>query len=598
VDLCILTLAQDLPSISALYILRLSNNDIQEKWLQSIRKVKGIYTDINELIKQVKFDIRRIEHELIGLDILEISNISLPFSRNFNKQDHAFMYSQLLKDIFLKFKDNSTSELAEYCRTVYADNPFQLNMIDKFERDYDANKSISWYTKESFLYKLINKALRTRDVETLYTMRTFIRHLHEQLSRFCPISDQISFTSILTLYRGQKMLIDEFEKLKNNEDGLLSVSNFLSTSSSREIAIIYAGESDGETIATVFELTLDLNHNTNSSFACIEQFSYFGESEHEWLFSMGTVFRIGKIELLNGIWHVHLTLTNDQDEMLEKLTIHMSKIIQMQRPNPLVPLCRLFARMGEYKKAVELCEKHATSENEWEMKATLYDTLALIQVDEDDENLALHYHQGALDIVAEHVNKNDPLLASYHNNVAISCSGIGQDKRAIEHYQIAIDLELSASQPDYTSIAYSYESMGNILCYSFKKYEEAMNYYKRALELMLVHLPSTHSDIDSLYDSMADIYEEQNELDQALNMLFKCLDINLKSPECDPQSLVRTYRRIAEIYQKQKKFEEASIMLSKCQELEAACPSSDDINLENVNVDALFAKIFRFNNDS
>jgi tetratricopeptide (TPR) repeat protein len=232
------------------------------------------------------------------------------------------------------------------------------------------------------------------------------------------------------------------------------------------------------------------------------------------------------------------------------------------------------------------------------MKATLYDTLAWMQVDKYNEDLALQYHKQALDIVAEHVNKNDPLLASYHNNVAISCSAVGQDKQAIEHYQIAIDLESSASQPDYTNIAYSYESMGTILCYSSKKYEQAMNYYERALELMLVHLPSTHPDIDSLYDSMVYIYEKQNELDQALNMLFKCLDINLKSSECKPKELVRTCRHIAEIYQKQKKFKEASVMLNKCRELEAAYPSSDDLNLENVNIDALFAKIFRCDNDS
>ncbi len=247
VNLSILTLTQDLPVISVLYLLGLSNNDIQEKWLPSIRKVKGVYTDINDLIKQIKADLRRIEHELIGLEFLETSDNSLSISRNPNKQEYTFMHSQLLKNIFLKFQDNSTEELVDYCRTVYADNPSQLTMIDEFECDYEANKAIWWYTRDSFLYKLINKALRTQHVETLYNMRTFIRHLHEQLLQLSPVIGQDPPTSTLTLYRGQRMSIREFEKLKNKEGGLLSVSNFLSTSANRELAYIYAGEPDEET---------------------------------------------------------------------------------------------------------------------------------------------------------------------------------------------------------------------------------------------------------------------------------------------------------------------------------------------------------------
>ncbi|CAF4981223.1 unnamed protein product, partial [Rotaria sp. Silwood1] len=502
INQCILTIVQDLCAVSALYILCSSEATNNEKWSEPIRKLNGLFNNINELIKQIQSDIRRFEHELIGSENIDTSNISFPSSRNFNKQECSFMYSQLLKDIFLKFQDNSTSELVEYCRTIYADNPFQLAMINEFECDYQENKAIWWYTRDSFLYKMINKALRIQHVETLYNMRTFIRHLHQQLIQLSPINDKTRSISILHLYRGQRMSIGEFEKLKNNEGGLLSVSNFLSTSVSLEVALVYAGESDNETIATVFELRLNLDDKTNSSFACIEQFSQFGEDEHEWLFSMGTVFRIGDIELLNNIWHIHLTLTNDQDETIEKLTIHMSRIIQIQRPNPVVPLCRLFARMGKYHKAIELCQKNVKSINEWEMEATLNDTLALMHADEEDEDLALHYHQQALDIVAEHVDTNDPLLASYHNNVAISCSVVGQDERAIEHYQMAINLELKAPQPDYTNIAYSYDSMGCILHYCFEKYDEAINCYERALQLMLVHLPSTHPDIFSLYNRL------------------------------------------------------------------------------------------------
>lgn len=597
IDQCILKVTQDLSSIFAVYILDLLDTINHEECSESSRKVKGIFININELIKQIKSDIYRIEYDLLGIEIVDVSNISLPFSNNLNKQEHSFMHSQLLKNIFLKFQDNSILELVEYCRKMYATNPVQLNIVDEFERDYDQSKAIHWYTKDTFLYKLINKALRTRHVETLYNMRTFIRHLHQQLVQLCPTDTRASSTSILTLYRGQRMATDEFEKLKTKQGGLLSISNFLSTSASQEIALIYAGESNDEMTAVVFQITLDLNYTTDSSFACIERFSHFGETEHEWLFSMGTVFRIGKIELLNKIWYIHLTLTNDQDEMLGKLTTHMSKLIQMERPNPLVPLCRLFARMDEFKFAIELCEKYIDLEDGWEIQATLYDTLALVQVEEEENNLALRYHQEALDIVVKHVDKDDPLLAPYHNNVAISSSAAKRDQQAIEHYQIAINLELKATQPDYTSVAYAYDSMGVILFYVFNKYDEALYCYKHALELMIEHLPSAHPDILSVYRTMADIYEIQNETNKALDVLYKCLDAEEKSFEPSSHDIVITCQHIAEIYKKQKRFKEASEMLKKCHNLEAARPLSEDFSMENVDVDALFAKIFRSNNN-
>ena len=128
---------------------------------------------------------------------------------------------------------------------------------------------------------MINKALRTQYVQTLYSMRTFIRHLHQQLIELCPVNDKTQSTPILTLYRGQRMSFDDFEKLKNHESGLFSVSNFFSTSATKDVALVYAGESNDETIAMIFELSVDLNHKTNTSFVRIETFSHLGESEHE-----------------------------------------------------------------------------------------------------------------------------------------------------------------------------------------------------------------------------------------------------------------------------------------------------------------------------
>lgn len=147
VDRCILMLAQNLVAVSVLYILCLSKDDNQQKLSDSFRKVKNIHNGMTGLIEQMTSDIRRIEQELIRLEIVDKSKISIPFSRNSNKQEYSFMYSQLLKAVFLRCQDNSISEMAEYCRAVYVNNSSQLIRINEFERHYEAKKAIWWYTK-------------------------------------------------------------------------------------------------------------------------------------------------------------------------------------------------------------------------------------------------------------------------------------------------------------------------------------------------------------------------------------------------------------------------------------------------------------------
>jgi hypothetical protein len=54
-------------------------------------------------------------------------------------------------------------EMLSECRAYYRNNREELISIDKFERNYCSIDAIEWYTKSCFLYRIINKALRTED---------------------------------------------------------------------------------------------------------------------------------------------------------------------------------------------------------------------------------------------------------------------------------------------------------------------------------------------------------------------------------------------------------------------------------------------------
>ncbi len=49
-----------------------------------------------------------------------------------------------------------------------------------------------------------------------------------------------------------------------------------------------------------------------------------------------------------------------------------------------------------------------------------------------------------INVVAQRVDENNPLLAPYHTNVATSYEAVKQEQLTLHHYQIAIDLALGS----------------------------------------------------------------------------------------------------------------------------------------------------------
>lgn len=56
-----------------------------------------------------------------------------------------------------------------------------MQRINDLEQKYGEQTPIWWYTLESFLYRMLNHALRTFDIDILVKMKFFIRDLHEQI---------------------------------------------------------------------------------------------------------------------------------------------------------------------------------------------------------------------------------------------------------------------------------------------------------------------------------------------------------------------------------------------------------------------------------
>ncbi|CAF0800324.1 unnamed protein product [Didymodactylos carnosus] len=253
---------QDLSQLMAVYVY-CEEKQSSEQWTQQFQKntpspvhfipvgkvyiqvlffniqVKGVLTQIDELIESIKHDQKHREKydETISISIFDPSNKE----KSTTGLNSSFMYQQLLTDILIQMESTSADkkELVDACQFFYKDNGEQLKILNDFDQTYSSNQALWWYPRESFLYRLLNKALRIANIDLLFLFRFFIRDLHKQLGELYR-SQQDLDQQTLRVYRGQIMSNDEIEQMKSSTGQLLSMNSFLSTSSNRQVALEFA----------------------------------------------------------------------------------------------------------------------------------------------------------------------------------------------------------------------------------------------------------------------------------------------------------------------------------------------------------------------
>ncbi|CAF1576832.1 unnamed protein product [Didymodactylos carnosus] len=181
-------------------------------------------------------------------------------------------------------KNDMLNKCIEYCK----ESQKQLRKTEEFRQAYNANDAIRWYTDESFLYQRVNRALRSEDIDELYTYRFYIIDLCTQLSK--EYQQNLNKHQMLKLYRGQLMSNEELEKLRNNIGNLISTNGFFSTTRDINVARLYITSNKK---SVLFEIDADpqLKHVV---LADIQKFSLIPD-EPEVLFSIGAVFEIKNV---------------------------------------------------------------------------------------------------------------------------------------------------------------------------------------------------------------------------------------------------------------------------------------------------------------
>ena len=535
--------------ISSLYGIYVLRNNVKELefLLKECKAVKGIFSNIQSIREIIQKDARRLM-----IDSTSISIQSADSALNLNELDQSFMYTTLMKEIILNVKydaEEAKKEFVQFCLTYSLVDDVEPEKFREFERSYESNSAIRWYTKEGFLYVPLNRALRMQDVEFLAQIGFFAQDLHRQIEEYHSKNPN---QSTLILYRGQGLSKSDFEKLQKSKGGLLSFNCFLSTSLDRDVSYLLADSIQQTLDQTAILFIMEIDPSISSTpFARIDGISQFDE-EAEILFSMHTVFRIGEMKQIDTrLWEVNLKLTADNDPQLKSLTDYLRK--EINKADGWGQMSLLMMKMGKYEKSQEILDTWAETLGDGNLelveilKNFLGNNTGMSEHFLGNYSAALANYEKCLRTLKEFRPWEYTCIAQVHNNMGFTYYSIGDFPAALRSYEKALESQRQSTPPDSLVLAKIYNNMA-LVRFSLGNLPDSLDLFKKALEIQQKSLPSGHPDLTVICNNIAAVHKLSGNYSLALLHMEKALEAEQKYLPQDHQDLAKGHNNIGAVY--------------------------------------------------
>ncbi|CAF3808227.1 unnamed protein product [Adineta steineri] len=453
--------------------------------------------------------------------------------------------------------DKAKQDLLHFARVYYTDNDLELQRINNFDTTYKPSEALKWYSSDSFVYRLLNKAIRTENIDLLFACRFFITDLHHQLeSLHKPYVERICSYDLdeLLVYHGQQMTSDDFNKLKANIGELISINSFLSTSLDRQVALIYAGDKRiHPTMESVlFKIKININENSETHqhpFASISEFSRF-DDEQEVLFSLSSMFRIESIdEQLDQIWIVNMVFiesTSETEEMI-KLSTHLR--IDPIQTTTIADLAYLLLLMGDYNRTISFCQTLLKEvSNDYKLIIRCYNIMGQAYINEPES--ALQSYENALKLQLQYDTTDFDSLATIYNNLGRVHRLLASPTHVIvDYYEKALKMCIAVSddkQIDWLLMA----TITNNLVTAQPHADSDLNLEREqfVLDIRLKYLPLSHPLVASTYQVLTEIYSDRHDFEEAVLHSNEVLCITRKYLPNGHSSIAAAYYSAASLY--------------------------------------------------
>ncbi|CAF3096501.1 unnamed protein product [Rotaria socialis] len=544
--------------INTIYIF-CGNKTRHEEWIKQWPKVKGVFTRTARLCETLQQAVQQCDQDATPISMFETNDVNRKL--NLNELDSSFMYTQIMKEILLTipFEQRHANEFLNYCREIFANNPEELKFVEQLEEKYQKEFPIFWYTCNCFLYGMLNRSLRTMEIDLIIRMGFFIRDLHGAIFKLHrkQYVEQANMTSFTT-FRGQGLSKTDFDKMFKTQGGLLSFNNFLSTSKNREISLEFAQSAieTPDVIGILFSMKIDPSI-PSTPFANISTVSYY-KKEAEILFSMHSIFRIGAIDKINGnsrLWQVDLTLTSDNDPDLQSLTEHIRKETYPQLEG-WDRLGKLLIKLGKFDKAEDVYDILLLQTKSDREKSHLYHMFGIVKDGQGQYANVIAYYERAIEINEKILSPQDVDLAASYGCIGLAYNKIDDYSNALLFHQKALKIYQQSPPANRSHVAVSFNNIGSVYN-SMGDYSNALLYYQKAVTIKEDILPSHHPSLATSYNNIGLVYSAMGDYSAALSSHRKALEIQEKSLPPDHSDFAPTYGHMGMVYSKIEEYPKA-----------------------------------------
>jgi tetratricopeptide (TPR) repeat protein len=392
-----------------------------------------------------------------------------------------FIWFMAFKDALFQLSHDKKGkdDMVDVCQRFYANNIAQLTLINEFKSSYVSEDAPKWFSRNSFLYRLVNRALRTQDVEQLYVFRYYIRDLSSWLSNeFCKIA---TCKRKFFLYRGAALSKDDFQSLDRGK--LLAPNGFFSTSRDIDVAKCFIGSDRSDTVRVLYEIECDMASysqdelNKLVAFADISGNSYIAD-EKEVLFDLGATFEIENIEPEtdeNDYIIIHLTPSCEGGHLLRDY--HEQCQSKIENSSAALTFGALLLKTGKYMAAQHYFEQLLTDSNDNNI-SDIYHYLGWTYMGRGDYGQATIHFDRAHDAIPK---SDDAARARILNSIGKALVEKGFTKESLSYYQRALDLRKSCLGSKHEDVAASYANVARLYNLAGNN-KLARKYYKKSLK--------------------------------------------------------------------------------------------------------------------
>ncbi|CAF1463704.1 unnamed protein product [Adineta ricciae] len=539
--------------IHSIYMYSTSGEDKQvyfQELLVKYSKIKRFYTNTEELMKDLCS-----AAESIICQIFEPVDETQSTTDNFSSWWAG--YIDLL--CHLQYPDGYLKRLINTLKVYYRtknNNKKILDDLDEFETTYQSKNAIRWYTRPSFLFPILNKALRQRNTELLFLFGIVIQDIYKTLNnRFQEnrILAEDSQASNLKVYRSQLMSKEEIQRLKPYSDKYLTVNCFFSTSFNRSVVEMYSDPNNSQQV--LFEIDYD-PRLLSRPYASIIDLSHIPDDD-EVLFMPGMEFE--KLDFLHDKcwkWHLKLQYSSsiefsyeNDDRNLKNNVIRLKNFLPSYntRANDVDIIFRklieLFPNEQQWISAVKwdiigshqelILENYPLAIDNYKKAIQLWETVGESNIDAINEIARIYNEIGYC--YQKLADKNHDQSKKYSEAVVSHSTATNSDRTGSLNRLSEIHLTKS-------KIGNTDESNENVLL--------AISFKEKALENALTDKTYTGHYISECMQRLGQLYELNYNYDKAIHFYKEAIERYSQEREQYVPTLIYYHEKIVKIYLK------------------------------------------------